>query len=303
MKKVVALILLLICFASLVSCDKKEPENQTRVQRGEPSLNLSEENTQPQYSEDVRLVVNGKDITEGNYVRIDRTARYAEIPITVIFEELGFDVQIEYDQEKDSYAVSIDGDVFVDTQYDDYGIYIDYGARSYVRSIIDDQIIVDSNSVFTQLYWSYNADIEIDYTANIVYIDSFDPYASITHDARLVVNGKDITEGNCASFQEYHNGMEVEIPLLAVVKALGAKVKWQSETVVAVKYKGETRIFDTSEDGFGVFIPIGGVVIRRIENGDLIFDLTSIERIIEGDYDVTVKVDKENYIVYIDSIK
>ena len=301
MKKVVALILLLICFASLVSCDKKEPENQTRVQRGEPSLNLSEENTQPQYSEDVRLVVNGKDITEGNYVRIDRTARYAEIPIAVILEELGYDVLVEYDQDKDSYAVITDEFVFVDTQYEDFGIRIGNGVRNYVRSIIDGQIIVDSNSVFTQMYWMYNAEIEVDYTTNTVYIDSFDPYASIKHDARLVVNGKDITEGNCASFKEYHNGMEVEIPLLAVVKALGAKVKWQSETVVAVKYKGETRTYDTSKDDYGVFIPLGGVATRKIENGDLIFDLTSIERIIEGDYDVTVKVDEENYIIYVDS--
>ena len=141
----------------------------------------------------------------------------------------------------------------------------------------------------------------VEYTTNTVYINSFDPYASITHDARLVVNGKDITEGNCASFQEYHNGMEVEIPLLAVVKALGAKVKWQSETVVAVKYKGETRTYDTSEDGFGVFIPIGGVVIRRIENGDLIFDLTSIKGILKWDYNATVKLDEENYIIYVDS--
>lgn len=304
MRKVLSFILAAICLICLVSCDKKEPENQQRVQRGDANHYLNEQETEPDISEESRLIVNGKDITDGNYVRINKTSGYAELPVIAVFKALGYDAEMQYDQNTDSYAVIVeDNTEFLNTQCNDFGFPPGVGDTDYVRRIMDNEIVIDSDAIDTVMYWGYSTEIDIDYDSNTVYINSFDPNAYVTHDARLVVNGKDITEGNSVSFKEYHNGMEVEIPLLAVVKALGAKVKWQSETVVAVKYKGETRIFDTSEDGFGVFIPIGGVVIRRIENGDLIFDLNSIEGILEEDYNVTVKVDEENYTVCIDSIK
>jgi len=303
MKKVFALIIVGLCLLFLTCCNNEEPENETRVQQGEPSLYINSEETEHYSPNEARLIVNGKDITQGNYVRIDRAARHAEIPIIAILKELGYDVEIEYDQNMDSYAVIIDEFVFIDTQYQDFSIHIGYGDTDYVRSIIDDQIIVDSDSVFTQLYWSYNAEIEIDYTTNTVYVNSFDPYGSATYDARLVVNGKDITEETCVSFQEYHNGIEIELPLLAVVEELGAQIQWQGETVVAITYKGETRTYDTSKDDFGVYGPEGGVITRRIENSDLIFDLNSIDGILEEVYGVTVTVDEDDYVVYVNSIK
>lgn len=316
MKKAVVLLAVVICLLFLACCGNKEPENQPRVQRGEPSLYIQSEdiaeetessvpeNSVSALPEECRLIVNGKDITKGNYVRINHAAKHAELPVTAILKELGYNAEMKYIQDTDSYVVIIDEETeFLDTQYEYYGFPPGFGDTDYVRRIVDNEIIVDSNSIFTIMYWAYYAEIEIDYSTNTVYINSHDPYAYTTYGAKLVVNGKDITEGNCVSILEFDSYTDVELPLLAVVTELGAEVEWQSETVVSVAYKGNTEIYDASESDFGVYGPEGGACIRRVENGDLIFDLNSIEGILENVYGVTVKVDKENRIIYVDSIK
>ena len=304
MKQTIAFLLTISLLLFLASCNKEKLENHERVQRGEPSLYINSEETEPSISEKARLIVNGKDITEGNYVRINHTAKYAELPIAVVLKELGYEVEVKHDQNTDSYAVIIDDNTkFLDTQYEDYGFPIGYGDTDYVRRIVDDEIIVDSDAIFTVMYWGYFAEIEINYNTNTVYVNSCDPYASVSYVAKLVVNGKDITKGNYISLQKFDNYIEVEMPLLAVVAELGAEIEWQSEKVVAVTYNGNTETYDTSESDFGVYGPDGGVHIRKIENDDLVFDLSSIEGILEEVYGVIVKVDTEACIVYVDSKK
>ena len=55
------------------------------------ALTTSRENTQLQNN--CRLIVKGKDITEGNYVRIIEEHQMAEIPLTAVMEALGAEVK------------------------------------------------------------------------------------------------------------------------------------------------------------------------------------------------------------------
>lgn len=300
MKRLLVLAFVCLCLLSLACCNREETGHQERVQRGDVNVNTTDD---AELAE-AKLIVNGNDISEGNYVRIDYGAKNAHLPLTAVLKALGYDAELKYDEITDSYAVIIDDDTeFLNTQQEDFGFPMDAGDTDSVRRIVDDEIIIDSDAIFTVMYWGYFAEIEIDYSTNTVYINSHDPYASTTHDACLMVNGKDITKGSYVSILEFGGYTDAELPLLAVVEELGAQIEWQGETVVAVTYKGETRTYNTSEDDFGVYGPEGGVIIRRTENNDLIFDLSSIEEILKNVYGVTVSVDKENRTVHVDSVE
>lgn len=63
---------------------------------------------------------------------------------------------------------------------------------------------------------------------------------------KLIVNGKDITSGNYVKLNyEYHYA---ELPLTLVMKALGAKVEWQSNTTAMITFGGKDYILDTTKD-------------------------------------------------------
>ena len=314
MKKSFVFLLVVICLFLLVSCNKAEPENQPRVQRGEPGLYVFDESnteetepTEPGNSVPVlpeaRLIVNGKDITESTVVSIDYSTYAAEIPVLAVFRELGYDAQMQYVAETDSYIALIgQEDILLDTQYEDYGLSTRMQSK-YVRRMEDGDFIVDSYSLSKVIYWPYNIEIDIDYHSGIVYVDSFDMFDCEELECSLIINGKEISKDNYTRILEFHTDTVVALPLLAIVTEIGAEVEWESETVVAVTYDGETKTYDTTDSGFNIPVLEGGICVRKIVNGDLVFDLLSIESTLRQEYGVNVTVDKENCIVYIDSVE
>ncbi|MBQ4101254.1 MAG: hypothetical protein IJC85_00040 [Oscillospiraceae bacterium] len=70
----------------------------------------------------------------------------------------------------------------------------------------------------------------------------------------------------------------VEIPLLRVLKKMGATVSWTNEKKVKVEYKGKTRTIDTTDATFGFPVPAGATgYVRRIEGKELYVDDPSVQ--------------------------
>ena len=100
-----------------------------------------------------------------------------------------------------------------------------------------------------------------------------------THaNCRLIVNGKDITDGNYVYLYETDRefSSDADIPLSAILRELGATVEWQDETKVVIThsaYNGSLT-FDTSDEYFGVLPPPGGKVrvTRKVYNNEIVMD-------------------------------
>lgn len=120
------------------------------------------------------------------------------------------------------------------------------------------------------------------------------------YSARIIVNGKDITNG--AYYRYNYRRRRCEIPLLAVLQELGAEVKWKSATKVTVKYNNETVKFDTEELDFGIISPPGTTnAIRKVRGKELIFDNANAANVIKALTGATVTLDNDTYTVYIES--
>lgn len=126
---------------------------------------------------DGRLIVNGVDITDGNYVRINHREKNAEIPILAILCALGYDAQMRYNEERDNYEAVINGEIYYSTATENYGIPFRIGEKGCVRKIENNDFIVDANCFTSRMYWAFLADLTVDYATSTIYVDSCDPWA------------------------------------------------------------------------------------------------------------------------------
>lgn len=127
---------------------------------------------------EARLIVNGLDITEGNHVYIHHGYKNAEIPMLAILRALGYDAKMQYDEKQDIYESVIGDQIgFFSTKYEDFNSPFSIGEKGCVRKIVNNDFIIDSNCVFTALYWFFGGEITVDYDNSIVYVDSCDPWA------------------------------------------------------------------------------------------------------------------------------
>lgn len=142
---------------------------------------LPEESSSPDTPDIVtegRLIVNGADITEGNYVRIHHGDQNAELPILAILRALGYDAQMQYNNVENIYESNIDNHIgHFSTQNEDFGVHFASGEKGCVRKIENNDFIIDRNCIFTIMYWVYEARITVDYDTSTVYVDSCDPWA------------------------------------------------------------------------------------------------------------------------------
>lgn len=186
MKRFFAFLLCIIWAVSFVSCANSQylPESNVSDKQTVSTVSTAESELVPTISNNisgVRLIVNGVDITEGNYVVIDHEAQNAELPILAILRALGHDAELQYNEEQDVYESVIDNNSgFLTTAYDDFSIGVDYGDPTCVRKIENNDFIIDSNCAFTPMFWFWEARITVDYEASTVYVDSCDPWAEST---------------------------------------------------------------------------------------------------------------------------
>ncbi|MBQ6839230.1 MAG: hypothetical protein IJO45_00880 [Oscillospiraceae bacterium] len=125
-----------------------------------------------------RLIVNGTDITDGNYVRIDYANKSAELPVIAIAKELDANIlwlPCKPYPIKESCVVKIsfmEGCLELDTSKTDFRFSTNVESPAAVRKIIGNEIVMDSGSLQGLFFHGFKTNIRIDFDAAIVYIDT-----------------------------------------------------------------------------------------------------------------------------------
>ena len=120
---------------------------------------------------------------------------------------------------------------------------------------------------------------------------------SDTEYVNIVVNGKDLATNHLCKYNSYSG--EAEIPLLSVLRELGAEIKWQGKNKVKVIYNDKTLELSPSKSNFGITVPPGTTgAVRRICGSELIVDDTSSRVIIKAIIDVTITMDYDTLTIY-----
>lgn len=113
----------------------------------------------------------------------------------------------------------------------------------------------------------------------------------------LRVRGVDITEGNYVYID--HQKQQAEIPLLAVLKQLGAKIEWISETAVQISSGDHSFVLNASLTAFGLPYPPekAETAVRRVEGKEFIADTATCWDLIQNLTGATITVDYYNNVV------
>ena len=114
--------------------------------------------------------------------------------------------------------------------------------------------------------------------------------------AKLVVNGKDITEGNYVYINVEKE--QAEVPLLAIVKELGAEVVWIDENIVEISYEDKSFQIDKNDKYLGFMIAPGGkpAVRKQIDN-DFVYNSGAILSLLRTWFNADITVDYKKMIV------
>lgn len=116
-----------------------------------------------------RLFIYGKEIDAENLARINYEEGNTEIPLLLIIREIGGQVHWN-----DNGVVTIEINkqkLELDVTKDDFNILIPPGTTGAVRKIVEDEIVIDGDSVRHFFRKTVGVDICVDKTAEIIYID------------------------------------------------------------------------------------------------------------------------------------
>lgn len=131
---------------------------------------------------------------------------------------------------------------------------------------------------------------------------------NMNNDCKLIVKGKDITSGNYINLN--YEKRYAEIPLTAVMKELGAKVEWQSNTTAEITFGGKDYALDTTkgtliEDGgtFNILTAAPGSthgIFYQVIGDEFIIDSDSAKMLIINMMGAKISIDYDNKIVSIE---
>lgn len=171
LRKIIVLLLIGMFLFLLAGClyNKSSPvtTNKESVHGSTQTTNNILSNEEENKVSNCTLLVNGKDITSGNYVKINYQHQNTELPLLAILEELGADIQW-----KDANTVMIkykETTFDIDTANEDFGLPIPPGTTKAIRQIVNNEILIDGTSV-QGLLNIMGAKIEIDYNSSVVSI-------------------------------------------------------------------------------------------------------------------------------------
>lgn len=127
------------------------------------------------------------------------------------------------------------------------------------------------------------------------------------NNCKLIVNGKDIS--NKYYVHMYINEKYAELPLIAIMKELGATENWKNSTIVHFQYDNTTYILNTEKNSvrregktWNFIAPPpgtpGGQNITNIPNEYMISDSCIRFLLIELGFDI--KIDYNQAIIYIE---
>ena len=302
MKKIFTLLLACICVLYLVGCVNRVSENPSAsVVKTAEDADPSRWNVPTSPNTPPRLIVNGQDITEGNHVVINHKRKNAEIPVLAVFRALGFDAQMQADENGIPQPI-IDGSTrLFDASLPGFGFVTPNEKEGHIRLVTDDDFIIDTNSIDTLLYWGWDIDIQVDFEENIIYIDQFDSTQYERHPAKLIVNGKDISQGNEAYIRFYYQTTAEEIPLLAIAKELGAQVIWEENSLVTIRNRDKEITLDLTQDEFGYMAAPGGISIRKATGTEIYMEFYSANSILKYLANAQISVNEESLIISVTS--
>ena len=117
----------------------------------------------------------------------------------------------------------------------------------------------------------------------------------------LLVNGEEIIGENYATINRPEQ--VAVLPLLAIVKALGAKTEWNvHNTVVSITFQSNQVEVDTTKSNFGVLVLPGETnAIRQVKNNEIFIDSKSVQGLLLNMFGATINIDYENSVIYINS--
>lgn len=121
--------------------------------------------------QDCKLIVNGKDITAGNYVKINIRNSNASVPLTAVLTELG--IPWEWESETVLRFGSGDYEQTLDTSYNiQFNWLAPFRTPGVVRKVVDGEVIVDIQSLWVNLLNKMGISCEMDCAAKTIRIDT-----------------------------------------------------------------------------------------------------------------------------------
>lgn len=119
-------------------------------------------------------------------------------------------------------------------------------------------------------------------------------------EAELIVNGKKLPKNNCVGIDT--QSKNTVLPLLEVLKELGAEVRWRDTNVVVIEHRGTVVELNANKDDFGILIPPGTIgAVRRVVNAELIIDGDSVQSLLANIMEAEIKVVEQTSTIYITS--
>ena len=101
------------------------------------------------------------------------------------------------------------------------------------------------------------------------------------NEGKLIVNGRELSLNNY--FHMDAENLTIDIPITAIMKELGAKVEWKSETKVVISHGDVERVMDITDTFFGILVPPGSRHwCREVINGEIVVDYISVRGWILG---------------------
>ena len=147
---------------------------------------------------------------------------------------------------------------------------------------------------------------EIDDTYESIASESMNPGEKIA----LVINGKNITDDNYVNYNNEYDCFE--LPLIAILKELGAEIKWLDEKTVSIIIYDKTYVLNTEEcslteinSTFNLFqIAPGdthGVFSKRVEN-EFVIDSDSLKLFFINELGLRMRRYSNNKEITIDAL-
>ena len=131
------------------------------------------------------------------------------------------------------------------------------------------------------------------------------------NNCRLIVNGRDISSESYVFLK--HDERYAELPLTAIVKALGASVEWKSETVAIILHNEKEYVLDTDQYSLvqkggnaleNFLAPPPGLTIGqngKIIKGEFVISSNVIQKFIKR-LGAKINLDYIQSIIYIDTV-
>ena len=196
-----------------------------------------------------QLIVNGTDISADNYVYLHYDDKYADLPFIAIMKALGATVEwksentVQISYKENIYFLNIQEPSLVE-QSNSINLIAPSMAfmnHCYYR-FVDNEALINSNIIY---YFFNEIDISmsIDFDSSVINIEN-----KTANNCNLFVNGIDISNHEYVYLHYADNAgySFAELPLISIMEALGATVKWESETTAKILYDNKVYILDTS---------------------------------------------------------